>query len=972
MTTLPTRQDGAENRDKANTPGFIFEPRELIVGCFPDFRFGVLTHFAIKFLSFLPFFPYRKSAFLRCLAIVKIQLPLSFWFFKSVHINLNVCCPYSRVQVRAYSHLLYFPAGFVQHLPNDANDSMKITAKLSASGWLDRYTRAIFSEFAIYNANTNLFCVVTLLFEQLPTGSLTSYPSILTLRLFRYVGGEMYFVLTCEIVYLMFCVFFVFKEIRLFVKKGREHLKNPWSVLEMFVTLLSLSAVGLYFARMKFTNDALRDMNNDHSGFVSFHYTAFLDEWLKCIIGIIVFLSFLKLFRLLRFNRRLSLLQQVLKRCFTQLISFLFMFALAFLAFALLACLVFGQAMEGFGTFLRSCASLMDTILGKFTLKGMMEANRIIGPIFFYTYTISMVFVLINMFLSIINDAFTEVRSDVEKQSNEYEIVDFMIHRLKENIGKSIGHAIHPVYKEPKSELEVNFDKIEDNADNAMHFMRNIAFEDMRKTRWFQTENCTEKKKNLIRLLMEVEWDYYEEELCDSIPVFERFLNQYSNEELEKILQYYQQKRMVEDIVYDEVNGRGDEESSDGSESEDSNGDSNGSISDDDKSSNDDNESGTDHVAEDETRLLTPRVGDKPNSAHSHRESLTDGFVETEPNKIRSPSLLDTDSEPITEVQMNQQAQNIKRKSLCMDPDTVVSENELVKILQDVQRNVESRCATDAEIESIFGDSLSTDGINPLKFDSEPENTGSNKKNATKKRRKKKTEEKGMPKNRSPRDAWVTTTNDKDEDAAVTGEPEENTEKRNEKKEKKAKKAEKEPKTNRKPSDPCVGDDEAEEVPKSKKKPKEKAVTEVEEEAEPTKKKKKKKNAEPSEENAEEETNEGEGRAENKTKTKKKQETFQESQEPGIAPQAEGNKKKQETFQETHEPSVASEAEGKKKKPKAKKKLATVVGDGHVSVASNESVDIVVEGKTKKKKKKEKKVAPAVNRDEEWKEESEC
>ena len=788
----------------------------------------------------------------------------------------------------------------------------------------------------------------------------------------------MYFVLACEIVYLTFCVFFVVKEIRLFVKKGREHLKNPWSILEIFVTLLSLSAVGLYFTRMKFTNDALRDMNDNHSGFVSFHYTAFLDEWLKCVIGIIVFLSFLKLFRLLRFNRRMSLLQQVLKRCFTQLISFLFMFALAFLAFALLACLVFGQAMEGFGTFLTSCASLMDTILGKFTLKGMMEANRIIGPIFFYTYTISMVFVLINMFLSIINDAFTEVRSDVEKQSNEYEIVDFMIHRLKENIGKSIGHAIHPVYKEPKSELEVNFDKIADNADNAMHFMRNIAFEDMRKTRWFQTENCTDKKKNLMRLLMEVEWDYYEEELCDSIPVFERFLNQYSDEQLEKILQYYRQKRMVEDIVYDEVNGGGDGDSSDGSDSDDSNGDSNGSISDDDKSSNDENESGTDHVAEDETRLLTPRVGDKPNSAQSHRESLTDGFVETEPNKIRSPLLLVTDSEPIAAVEMNQQAQNIKRKSLCVDPYAVASENELVKILQDVQRDVESRCATDAEIESIFGDSLSTDGIQPLKFDSEPENSGS-KKNATKKRRKKKTEDKEMPKNRSPRDAWVETTNDKGEDDAAIVELEENTEKKKEKKVKKAKKGEKEPKTNRKPSDPCVGDDEAEEeVPKSKKKPKEKAVTEAEEEAEPTKKKKRKTNAELSaavvtEENVEEETNEGKGMEKKKKNKKKKQETSQENQETGIAPQAEGNR---ETSRENQEPSVASQAEGKKKKPKAKKKLATLEDDGQVSVASNETVetvDIVVEGKTKKKKKKEKKeVLAAVKKDDEWKEESEC
>ncbi len=852
-----------------------------------------------------------------------------------------------RVDLYAYFHLFNFLAGFVQNLPRDANDSLKITGNLSVTDWLDRYTRAIFSEFAIYNANTNLFCVVTLLFEQLPTGSFSPYPSILTLRLFRYVGGEMYFVLTCEIMYLLFSAFFVFKEIRMFVKKGREHLKNPWSIMEIFVTLLSLTAVGLYFARLKFTNDALRDMNNDHSGFVSFHYTAFLDEWLKCIIGIIVFLSFLKLFRLLRFNRRMSLLQQVLKRCFTSLMSFMFMFALAFLAFALLATLVFGQAMEGFGTFLRSCASLMDTILGKFTLKEMTAANRIIGPIFFYSYTISMVFVLINMFLSIINDAFTDVRSDVEKQSNEFEIVDFMVHRLKENIGKSMGHAIHPVYKEPKSELEVNFDKIADNADNAMHFMRNIAFEDMRKTRWFQTENCTEKKKNLMRLLMEVDWDYYEEELTDSIPVFERFLNQYSNEDLESVLQHYRQKRMVEDLVYNKVNGEDDDEESSngsGSDSDDSNDDSDGDISDDAKSSNDEDEPEAQQVAEDGTRLLTPGFGVKPNSSNSYRRSVTGGFVESEPARIRSPSLLVTDAELTNAAEMNQSAQNVKRESLCFSPHAVVSENELVKILQDVQRETESRCTTDAEIESIFGDSLSPNDMRKLKFDSEPENTGSQKKNV-KKRRKKKGVEKEMPKEKPLKDAWLTTTDDTTTDNVPTGEPEEKQEKKKEKKS-----AKKKPKT---PSDPWTGDDEGEgESEKLKKKAKEKVATEGEEENEPKKKKKKKNKVEaPAEmvtgENVEEETNEGEGRK-NKKKTKKKTQ--------------------EETLEATQE---ASEAEDKKKKKaKAKKKLTSDEDDGQSSVKLDETVEAVVEGKTKKKK-KEKKTSPD-KKDEELQEESEC
>lgn len=70
----------------------------------------------------------------------------------------------------------------------------------------------------------------------------------------------------------------------------------------MFVIFLLLFVVGLYFVRMKFINDVLWDMKDDYFGFVSFYYIVFLDEWFKCIIGIIVFFLFLKLFCFFCFN----------------------------------------------------------------------------------------------------------------------------------------------------------------------------------------------------------------------------------------------------------------------------------------------------------------------------------------------------------------------------------------------------------------------------------------------------------------------------------------------------------------------------------------------------------------------------------------------------------------------------------------------------------------------------------------------
>lgn len=53
-----------------------------------------------------------------------------------------------------------------------------------------------------------------------------------------------------------------------------------------------------------------------------------------------------------------------------------------------------------------------------------------------YTYMVFIFMILTNVFLSFINDAFAEVSSDVQKQSNEHELLDYVIYVVKDYIGK--------------------------------------------------------------------------------------------------------------------------------------------------------------------------------------------------------------------------------------------------------------------------------------------------------------------------------------------------------------------------------------------------------------------------------------------------------------------------------------------------------------------------------------------------------
>jgi polycystin 2 len=55
----------------------------------------------------------------------------------------------------------------------------------------------------------------------------------------------------------------------------------------------------------------------------------------------------------------------------------------------------------------------------------ILDAHRILGPVFFLTYVFFVFFVLLNMFLAIINDTYSEVKSDMSTQKSEFELGDY-------------------------------------------------------------------------------------------------------------------------------------------------------------------------------------------------------------------------------------------------------------------------------------------------------------------------------------------------------------------------------------------------------------------------------------------------------------------------------------------------------------------------------------------------------------------
>jgi polycystin 2 len=69
--------------------------------------------------------------------------------------------------------------------------------------------------------------------------------------------------------------------------------------------------------------------------------------------------------------------------------------------------------------------TLFRIILGDFNFHELEQANRILGPAYFILYVFFVFFVLLNMFLAIINDTYSEVKEEISNQKNEFEMGDY-------------------------------------------------------------------------------------------------------------------------------------------------------------------------------------------------------------------------------------------------------------------------------------------------------------------------------------------------------------------------------------------------------------------------------------------------------------------------------------------------------------------------------------------------------------------
>ncbi|XP_072588067.1 polycystin-1-like protein 2 [Vulpes vulpes] len=324
---------------------------------------------------------------------------------------------------------VYRGGGYVVPLGTDRKSTSRILQYLFDNTWLDSLTRAVFVEFTVYNANVNLFCIITLTLETSALGTFFPHANLQSLRLYPFTDGWHPFVVAAEAIYLLFLLYYMIVQGKLMRKQKWCYFHSKWNLLELTIILASWSALAMFVKRAILAERDIQHYRSHGEEGISFSETAAADAALGYIIAFLVLLSTVKLWHLLRLNPKMNMITSALRRAWGDISGFIIVILIMLLAYSIASNLIFGWKLHSYKTLFDAAETMISLQLGIFNYEEVLDYSPVLGSFLIGSCIIFMTFVVLNLFISVILVAFNEEQKN-DQLSEEGEIVDLLLMKI--------------------------------------------------------------------------------------------------------------------------------------------------------------------------------------------------------------------------------------------------------------------------------------------------------------------------------------------------------------------------------------------------------------------------------------------------------------------------------------------------------------------------------------------------------------
>ena len=322
----------------------------------------------------------------------------------------------------------YSGGGFIADLGYNTEEALRVIDDIEINNWIDNMTAAVFVEFTIYQPASSLFSTVKFLFERLPSGGTNTITEVKTLTVYSPKDSTFRGLYeTCHLLFMLLILICVATEIGKVYQQGCSYFRNLLSWLEMILLTSSFVSLAMFFLKESYTSEFIAKVQENPFQSWSMDNIALWSDLEVTLLAFVVFLVTMKLLRIIRFNPHIIQMRMTLAIASKHFLSFTFAFMTIITAYVSLTVLTFGRNVSEYRSFARSFSSILLMLIGsKAPFHELQEVSIIIGPFFFLAYMVTIVMIFLNMFLAILNDAYTESRETEQKGLGDLELSKYI------------------------------------------------------------------------------------------------------------------------------------------------------------------------------------------------------------------------------------------------------------------------------------------------------------------------------------------------------------------------------------------------------------------------------------------------------------------------------------------------------------------------------------------------------------------
>ena len=334
----------------------------------------------------------------------------------------------------------YSGDGYSTELIVDLDISNATVVELKENLWIDRQTRAIFLEFILYNADSNLFSFVTLWLEIPITGGPLLKTDATMIRIYG-TGFNAIYMRVMEVLFVTLLV----TNIGIFIYQVKceesfiHCIKKPRIVVDLCLFITSFLLVIIFAVRYFTTKGLVSDVKGDVVHFIPFQRAVFFHNIFTYFLGFVTCLAFLKLVILLRLMERIAKLAATLRYSALDLLSTLFLISIGVFAFGMLGYLAFHTDTKAYRTFVDSLEMLIGLSMGEFRgISNQFSEAKPLLRFYVITYMLFTQIFMFNILIAVIIDSHNMFKSKSVLHPKDHELVGVIFGQVRNAMQKAL------------------------------------------------------------------------------------------------------------------------------------------------------------------------------------------------------------------------------------------------------------------------------------------------------------------------------------------------------------------------------------------------------------------------------------------------------------------------------------------------------------------------------------------------------